>query len=706
MKTLMKNSLLLFILCAFMFGCKDTGKEKNDYIISNTDKKGEFEPELTEEVVKTQNVIFHPELLQRQREVPAQLFDETITVYLDENSPSLEKTTIYAKIKEAKGENYVIITISGKTYACNILKDGQLYQVRWIGNDIYQLRKIDQSKFPQECKSDVPKNVKTRGLEQDACANTDPADFIDVMVGYTDDARAAAGSKDAMEAEIYLATYEANLSYLNSNATQRIRLVHLVEVNYAETGNVETDRDRLQDPADGFLDNLHTLRNTHSADIVVLITQACDYCGMAYIMDPVTSGFENYGFGVVKRSCATGYYSFVHEMAHIMGCRHLCVTDNTTTPYDYDHGFEQCSGGTAWRTVMAYSGNCSNATTTRIPYFSNPGNTYLGTSMGTSSGTCQADNHRVLNNTALTVANFRCHSANVGNVWMKDTWNDGGLEPDPATASESMWLSPYIWIRNTQDAGFLHQHEHQNPEFGQPNWIYVKLHNGGSTANGNLKLYYANASISLIWPGGFTLLATIPVSIAAASTKIVEKEWSVLPGSGHYCLIARWESSTDPMTFPETSDINYNVRQNNNIVWRNLNIVNLVVDTAADVSLNFISTPRSVILVNFDSRYPNKAFLPSGKVSVSFDKKTAEKFPDGVKGTGFKMVGKNTFELIGDKGATFEGLYADQEFKGTINLHIQKGPNTPASKYWLHVKQQLNSKDIGGVSYQINTDYN
>jgi len=706
MKILKNHSLLIFILCALLGGCKDTGKEKKDYLISNTDKKGEFEPKLTEEVVKAQNVIFHPELLQKQREIPAQLFDETITVYLDEKFPSLEKTTIHGKIKEAKGENYVIITISGETYACNILKDGQLYQVRWIGNDIYQLRKIDQSKFPQECKSDVPKDVKFKGLEQDACANTDPADFIDVMVAYTDDARAAAGSKDAIEAEIYLAAYESNLAYLNSDVAQRIRLVHLVEVDYSETGNVVTDRNRLQATSDGFLDNLHTLRNTHTADIVLLITEACDYCGMAYIMDPVTSGFENYGFGVVKRSCATGYYSFVHEMAHIMGCRHLCKNDNTTTPYDYGHGFEHCSGGTAWRTVMAYSGDCSNATTPRIPYFSNPGNTYLETAMGTSSETCQADNHRVLNNTALTVANFRCHSANVSNVWMKDTWNDGGVEPDPATSSESMWLSPYIWIRNSQDGDFLHQHEHQNPEFGQPNWIYVKLHNGGAAASGNLKLYYANASVSLTWPGGFTLLATIPVNISAASSKIVEKEWPVLPGTGHYCLIARWESAADPMTFPETADINYNVRQNNNIIWRNLNIVNLISDAAADVSMNFISIPRSVIQIKFDTKYPNKAFMPSGKIIVSFDRNTAEKFPDGVKGTGFKMTAKNTYELTGDKGATFEGLYTNQEFKGTINLHIQKGPNTPSSKYWLHVSQQLNAKDIGGVSYQINTDYN
>ena len=37
------------------------------------------------------------------------------------------------------------------------------------------------------------------------------------------------------------------------------------------------------------------------------------------------------------------------------------------------------------------------------------------------------------------------------NVWMKDTWDDTGAEPDPAQNNEVMWKSPYIWIRNSQD---------------------------------------------------------------------------------------------------------------------------------------------------------------------------------------------------------------------------------------------------------------
>ena len=85
--------------------------------------------------------------------------------------------------------------------------------------------------------------------------------------------------------------------------------------------------------------------------------------------------------------------------------------------------------------------------------------------------------------------------------------------PDPATAGEGMWLSPYIWVRSAQDTGLVHQHEHENPITGQPNWLYAKMHNGGSTdATGTLEFYFANASVSLNWPTAWTLLGSVPVA--------------------------------------------------------------------------------------------------------------------------------------------------------------------------------------------------
>ena len=66
---------------------------------------------------------------------------------------------------------------------------------------------------------------------------TDSGSRIDVMVVYTADARSDAGGTDAMIAEVYLGLSETNQSYLNSNITQRLSLVHVAEVSYTESGN-------------------------------------------------------------------------------------------------------------------------------------------------------------------------------------------------------------------------------------------------------------------------------------------------------------------------------------------------------------------------------------------------------------------------------------------------------------------------------------
>lgn len=80
-----------------------------------------------------------------------------------------------------------------------------------------------------------------------------------------------------------------------------------------------------------------------------------------------------------------------------------------------------------------------------------------------------------------------------------------------------------------------------------------------------------------------TALLTIPVLLPGEEV-IMEIPWyppnpasfGNINDPGHVCLIARIEtSSASPfgMTFSETSDINYNTRQNNKVAWRNVHVV-------------------------------------------------------------------------------------------------------------------------------------
>jgi hypothetical protein len=605
----------------------------------------------------------------------------------------------------------VILSILGNVVVGNITTaKGEVYQLRYLGNDVHSARQIDMSRFPDEA---PPGEIKFEGLDPKPlgtpCTN-DNSGTIDVMVVYTAPARSAAGGTEAMEALIYLAVEETNQSYLNSQITQRLRLVHRAEVSYTESGNAQTDRDRLRNPTDGFMDNVHALRDTYGADLVALIVQnaGAGLCGIAYIMDPVSTSFENYAFAVVASNCATGYYSFGHELGHIMSARHDAYVDPTNfSPYQYNHGYTYPAG--AWRTVMGYNNACSavSVNCTRIPYFSNPGVTYGGAATGVTN---QSDNHLTLNNTANTVANFRCSSPGVNNVWMKDTWEDRGLEPDSNTASQAMWQSPYIWVRNFQDPQKLYQHMHQNPELGQPNYVYVKLHNGGNATSGTLNVYYANASTGLSWPANWTLIQSVPTSLTAHSSQVVEATWNNLPATGHYCMIARWVSASDPMTFTETTDIDYNTRRNNNIVWRNMNIVDLQDVDQVPVRFIFRGLVGQKLPYTLAIRPPREqlrdSFLTNGgRLTLRLNDLLFSAWAKGgMQGKGFERIDERTLVVTSPDGAQLDGITLGEKEEDSVELLFERGDKLPQRVFKIEAVQATKERELGGVAYEIHTD--
>jgi hypothetical protein len=575
---------------------------------------------------------------------------------------------------------------------------------------LHVLDRVDPKRFPNE-EDPEPEQGRNAASEEDTCA-TDSAEQIDVMVAYTDDARVASGGVAQMEATVYLAIEETNQSYIDSNVAQRLNLVHMTEVNYAESGSTATDLPRLEDPADGQLDNLHTLRNAHAADIVSLIVETITSCGRGNIMESVGNAFESDAFNVVRRDCATGNFSFGHELGHNMSARHDWNVDSTNnTPHAYNHAHIQPSptnaGTTPWRTIMAYNDGCVSAgsSCTRLARWSNPNQTIGGDAVGVATGTQQEHNRRTLNDTALTVANFRCSGRNRSDVWMKDAWNDTGAEPDAAQASMEMWQSPYIWVRNAADTNLTHRHQHQNPVEGQQNFLYTKLHNGGGSASGNLELYAAPASTGLAWPGSWTLVQSQALTLAASATRIAETAWTP-PGDGHYCLIARWTSAADPMAAPETADIDANTRANNNIIWRNVNVVDLGGDNEDTVSLLVANPTDGRMLVDLYLRPTGPlSFLDFGTVSSRLDGKLMDVWKAAnYGGEGFSRSG-NTLVVNPGKGAVLRRLVLPPTFEGRLSLTFKRpASGYPRDKFSFEVVQIAGRRTIGGVAYDIRTE--
>ena len=349
------------------------------------------------------------------------LFDDaTFTTILDraESNPSGSLSWIGHLVDVEHGS--VVLVVKDEVMMGSIIMPGAFYRISYVGDGVHAISEMNSAAFPPELEP-IPVTPSDEDLAQAPIAPmTDDGSTIDVLVVYTAAARGSVGGTTAMETMIDQAITETDQSYANSGVTQRLNLVHTAEVTYDESSfNWSTTLSRLSNPSDGFMDNVHTLRDDNNADEVVLIVDNTGYCGIAYVMTSVSASFASFAFAVVSQNCATGYYSFGHELGHNMAARHDWYVDHSTSPYTYLHGY--VNGTARWRTIMAYNSECSAQSfyCTRLQYWSNPNVSFVGDPMGVPAETstscsegvanpnCDADNRLVLNNTAYTVANFR-----------------------------------------------------------------------------------------------------------------------------------------------------------------------------------------------------------------------------------------------------------------------------------------------------------
>ena len=304
--------------------------------------------------------------------------------------------------------NSVALVRRGNGITGNVRVDGHLYRIRPLADGSHAVIEVDENKMPPDHPagyrdSDLPQ-IDMRAASRAAAAAIGPSAIdpgatatIRVQVVATNQAIAAYGGD--MQALVELAVAESNQGYANSNVGINLELANYRTVEYTSAGDGHfTDEERFADPGDGYMDDIHASRDANAADVSMLIINDAGNCGLAHSIGSTAAT----AFATVHYDCATGYYSFAHEIGHLLSARHDPAADPNTTPYAYGHGYRyEPATGNKWRTIMAY--NCS-AGCPRLNYWSNPDVTYNGVAMGTAD---KNHNQRVLVQTKAAVAAFR-----------------------------------------------------------------------------------------------------------------------------------------------------------------------------------------------------------------------------------------------------------------------------------------------------------
>ena len=215
---------------------------------------------------------------------------------------------------------------------------------------------------------------------------------IDLLIVYTARGASLDGGIDRHIDQLIEHTHRY---YRNSLIHTRLRVVHRHQTSYdeLEDGIADGGRDleRLIAPDDGFMDEVHELRDQYGADIVHLLTNVyspplsrlcCDGRAALYHNDP---RFEAWAMSVSQITdhplCEPPPMSFcfAHEIGHVLGADHSPLTGHGPAPKPYGHGY--CSEQGGWFTIMSYSigGVCDDF---GIAHFSNPNVVFEGLATG------------------------------------------------------------------------------------------------------------------------------------------------------------------------------------------------------------------------------------------------------------------------------------------------------------------------------------
>ena len=326
-------------------------------------------------------------------------------------------------------------------------------------------------------------------------------------------------------------------------------------------------------------------------------------------------------------------------------------------------------------------------------------------------------------------------------LYIKDNTEDMGFEPNTTIKEKNFWSAPQVWVRHQKDG----IEEHQNPLGGKDNYIYVRVWNRGQkkSPESRVSAFWAKAGTNLQWPEAWTgqmMIENIPVGGTVPSLGIVPplepgqsakvvikwptpnpEDFSIITNEAvggrnlwHFCLLLMISDRNDSLTYPKLPDIYRHVAYNNNVVQKNVTIVNIGAGSSYEGAVSVINHLKTKEAYSLDViELPNaingssNTLFDNARVQLRMAPKILAAWNEGGnKGVKIKSTGNpHIQELISSNGSLDSIKLAPRDIdlvKLSVNFKTVLPFGSNPEKYAILLRQKdKNGEVIGGETFEI-----
>lgn len=253
-------------------------------------------------------------------------------------------------------------------------------------------------------------------------------------------------------------------------------------------------------------------------------------------------------------------------------------------------------------------------------------------------------------------------------------------------------------------------------EAGQDNFIYVRVRNrGGSPATDVLATIYWSPPATLVTPDLWTLVDSVNIpnvpdgDILTVSDAITWPS-AAIPAEGHYCFVGLVGTTREPP--PERADFmdfdNFRrfIRENNNVTWRNFNVVPNEPDAGSGDPAGFVGLPflapgapdkARQMRLEVVAKLPRgtRAFL---EAPAHFIDGLRVRSPlvrvDNKRGTARLPINPHGRQSLGE-------IYFPAKSRTGLRLLVQIPEESRKNQYQVYVRQLYREEEVGRITWRL-----